>query len=187
MAGSDYSQVSSRIGDDQSPIGWQAACQGDVANWIETNHFVFAFIITTAAHTPPSETFKVQWSKNAGVDWFDIGGDIVIGASNELNEGDPVGDASGCGTDVTDSEEDELDNSVSIQVVAKDDEGEIQIALDPSNADYEAEYIFRLYSVTESAALTEADASLTIRPNPAVGQPYKSRTQTIDGMKSYVI
>ncbi len=113
MGGSDYDVTDSRIGDSASPIGWQAACDGDILGWTKTNNIVVAFFIQSLSHTPGTENFSVQWeaSDDPGV-WTTLiaAGQCKFGVSAELNDGDAVGDTAGCQA-TADSEEKEGNNT----------------------------------------------------------------------------
>lgn len=182
MGGSDYTQNDSRIGDDQSPIGWQAICGNDVANWPIDDNFVFAFFITSGSHNPDPEAFKVQWSKN-DVDWDDLAGagEMKFGTSDELNDTDPVGDTAGCQGTV-DSEELEGDGTTGNLETGQNQFAEIQVVINPTDGTYSQIYYFRLWSNTAGAALATAASQITIEAAPAGAGGFDSLVAKMAGL-----
>lgn len=182
MGGSDYTQHSSRLADDAR--SWQAICQGDVTDWTKTDDVILAMVITTAAHTPGSETFQLQFSPNAGVDWYDVGTSGAVRYKNltELTDGGAIagGDQSGCaGTPLDYTEEIDLDALSGSVAIDKNDYAEFHFGLDFSNADDGTTYSFRLWSSADGgSALGTAAAELTTES----GVTQYTITTTIDGV-----
>lgn len=172
MGGSDYTTPgtsNSRIAD--SNRSWQAACDVDVINWTKTNEFIVSLIAVATGHNGGGQiTVKVQWMKDSEAVWYDLAaasGELRQGTGTALtNSTTPIEEAnrSGCngGLSHGDSHEIEGANSCIIGAIAQNTFIEIQVAVDPANAIDSEKYSFRLYDVTENAALDEVLAEITM-------------------------
>ena len=112
MGGSDYSVAGSRVGKDGAvSISWQGACDVEIVDYTRSDQAIIAVTITSAAHTPPSQSFQLRWRPVGGsfLPFLSTGtlrGGISAGC---ITNTDPVGSASGCAGGSVDASE-EVEN-----------------------------------------------------------------------------
>jgi hypothetical protein len=140
-------QTDSRIADDT--VSWQAACDGDIADWVKTNEFILS--TWAIGGDDGNKSFKLQW-KESGGSFVDVGADTEIkyGTGTSLVDGDDVGTSAAC-LSSTVSEENEGDNAAQLDVMGSSDVGEIQWALGfGSGAQDGVTYEFQLVNISDT-------------------------------------
>ncbi len=69
--GSDYSISGSRGGNDAvSTITWLENCGVNITAYVKANQLILAVNLTSAAHAPDSESFKLQWKNTTDAGSF---------------------------------------------------------------------------------------------------------------------
>lgn len=168
MGDSDYDLSNSRGGNDgASSISWLAACDINLADYVKTNKAIIAFLLTSTAHTPNPESFKIQWRNTDGGTFADLitgSGELRAGVSAGcITNTDPVGSGSGCGGTIDASEE--LENESPLQsaslAASQNDYIELQACVDFSNALDGNIYEFQVYSVSASAVCDGTSVTVT--------------------------
>lgn len=138
---------------------WQGACDADIADWDPSNKFIIALLAQCTSHTCDPVTMRLQWR-----DVTDAGAWTDLGTTGEMKQGSTCTDPgdSGCQT-VSESAHVEGGNQFAFASRAKDDYIELRVTVDPADGDVGHEYEFRLWDVTQGAALDLAGyATITL-------------------------
>lgn len=175
MGGSDYSTDSSRIGKDGAvSISWQGNCDIDITNYVKNDKAIIAATLTSAAHTPPSQSFQLRFrnftdSPGGAFSTLITGSGALRAAASAgcISNTDPVGSASGCAGGSVDASE-EVENESPLQTASlscvKNNYIETQWCVDFSNASGEKEYEFEIYDATAGASCGVLLATVTTEP-----------------------
>lgn len=148
-------QTDSRIAN--ASASWQGACDIDITNWNETAEFILSTYATGGSGI--NKDFKLQRRLN-GASWIDLSGSggIKWGINTVLVDGNNVANPAGC-LSSTKSEENEGDNTATLDTMGASDVGEIQWAIAFNAPAPEDVYEFKLINTTDS---TEAICSCSI-------------------------
>jgi hypothetical protein len=177
MAGTEYATAvvnNSRIG--TAAGGWAGGCDVDITDWDKDDDFWAVLIADCRTHGGcAAVTMRLQWS-NDGSSWNDL-----ASGSGELRQSSGLSSpgTSGCDSPIDETGVVQSGNQYAFAATnAKDDLIELLVAVDASNAVDSTTYQFRLYDVTNSAALTVVAASLTTAAGVQTG--YLDRDLSLD-------